>query len=154
MNKNYIWSVLITGWILIMTTVVFILWGMLNVAHAKTETYNQKLRCLAEAVWRESRGEGYWGQVAVAQVVVNRSRSPQFPNDICKVIFQPGQFPWAKNWKGVWKADKQSYYIARKVLHNRHQLQPFDALFFHATYVNPNWNRKRLAQIGNHIFYL
>lgn len=127
---------------------------MLNIAEAKQESYNRKVKCLAEAVWRESRGEGYWGQVAVAQVVVNRAKSDLFPNDICKVIFQPGQFPWAKNWKGVWKADKQSYDIARQVLSGKHDLKYFNALFFHATYVNPNWNRKKLAQIGNHIFYL
>lgn len=142
------------GWVSIMFTIVLLLWSMLNIAEAKQDSYNQKVRCLAEAVWRESRGEGYWGQIAVAQVVVNRAKSNQFPDNICDVIFQPGQFPWTKGWKGVWKADKHSYEIARKVLAGRHHLKPFNALFFHATYVNPNWNRKKLAQIGNHIFYL
>jgi len=115
---------------------------------------NKELQCLAETIWREARGEGYWGQIAVAQVVVNRVNSKLFPDHICGVVFQKGQFQWTHTWGGIWKADKISYDVALEVLNGTHSLKNFPALFFHANWVNPRWNRKKLTTIGNHIFYL
>lgn len=136
-----------------MVVCTFILWGLVNLAHAKGEYYQQNVRCLAEAVHREARGESHRGQLAVAQTVINRTRVSIFPNQICKVVFQKGQFSWTAAWKGDWKADYQSHQIARLALMGTHSMKDFKALYFHNTTVNPNWNRKKIAKIGNHIFY-
>lgn len=143
-----IWSLLVS------VLVVAVLWLLVATAHAKTEHYLEKVKCLAETVYREARGEPFKGKLAVAQTVINRSRSGAYPNNICKVVFQRYQFSWTTGWNQVWLADQDSYQIARLALMGTHSLKDFKALYFHNTSVNPGWNRKKLAQIGNHIFYL
>ncbi|MFE0758202.1 cell wall hydrolase [Inquilinus sp. NPDC058860] len=54
----------------------------------------RQARCLAYAVYFEAQGETRLGQLAVAQVVLNRLRSPAYPKTICRVIADRGQFPW------------------------------------------------------------
>lgn len=118
------------------------------------ESYNQKVICLSEAVYREARGEGYRGQLAVAQTVLNRTRNTHFPATVCAVVFQKGQFSWTRSWrKGDWTADHHSAQVARIALMGTHSLKDFKALYFHNTTVRPHWKRKRLATIGNHVFY-
>jgi spore germination cell wall hydrolase CwlJ-like protein len=146
------WAALIWG--LTMGACTTILWALVNVAHAKTITYEKRVKCLAEAVYREARGETYRGQLAVAQTVINRVKSSRFPNDLCKVVFQRGQFSWTQGWSGDWRADRDSYQVARVALMGTHSLKDFKALYFHNSTVNPGWNKKKLARIGNHIFYV
>lgn len=118
------------------------------------ETYDQKVKCLGEAVYREARGESYRGQLAVAQTVLNRVRSPQFPNTVCGVVFQKGQFSWTKTWRaGDWNSDHHHQQVARVALMGTHSLRDFKALYFHNHTVRPQWKRKYLATIDNHIFY-
>src|SRR5690606_7988208 len=52
------------------------------------EFRERELRCMATAIYFEARGEPYRGQVAVGQVIMNRIRSPLYPNTICGVVFQ------------------------------------------------------------------
>jgi len=141
-------------WVIVAGFVLALCWAMISTAHAKVETYQQKVRCLSEAVYYEARGEPYRGQLAVAQTVLNRVKSSKFPNHVCKVVFQKGQFSWTKNWNKSWNADHQSQQVARVALMGTHSMKDFKALYFHNTSVNPNWNRKKLATIGNHVFYL
>nr|WP_052121371.1 cell wall hydrolase [Inquilinus limosus] len=54
----------------------------------------RQARCLAYAVYFEAQGETRLGQLAVAQVVLNRLRDPAYPKTICRVIADRGQFPW------------------------------------------------------------
>lgn len=144
----------ITVWTLTMVVCIFVLWALVNVAHAKDTHYQQNVRCLAEAVYREARGETYRGQLAVAQTVINRTRVAIFPASICKVVFQRGQFSWTKGWKSDWRADYQSYQVARVALMGTHSMKDFKALWFHNISVKPDWNhKKKIATIGNHIFY-
>ena len=142
------------SWVVIAGFVVALCWAMISTAHAKVETYQQKVRCLSEAVYYEARGEPYRGQLAVAQTVLNRVKSSKFPNHVCRVVFQKGQFSWTKNWNKSWNADHDSRQVARVALMGTHSLKDFKALYFHSTSVQPNWNRKKLATIGNHVFYL
>lgn len=51
-----------------------------------------EIHCLAKAVWHEARGEPVIGQMAVAHVVMNRVQSPQYPETVCGVVYQPYQF--------------------------------------------------------------
>jgi len=145
----WMWS-----WVVIAGFVVALCWAMISTAHAKVETYQQKVRCLSEAVYYEARGEPYRGQLAVAQTVLNRVKSSKFPNHVCRVVFQKGQFSWTKTWNKSWNADYQSKQVALVALMGTHSMKDFKALYFHSTSVNPNWNRKKLATIGNHVFYL
>lgn len=145
------WAALIWG--LTMGACTTILWALVNTAHAKTSYYEQRVKCLAEVVYREARGESYKGQLAVAQTVINRTRVAIFPQDICRVVFQKGQFSWTRGWKSDWRADYQSYQVARVALMGTHSMRDFKALYFHNASVKPGWNRKKIATIGNHIFY-
>lgn len=116
--------------------------------------------CLAQAIYFEARGEPLDGQLAVGQVVVNRSQSGLYPSDYCSVVTQPAQFSFVR--RGVIpQADvaSRAWARAKAVAQIAHQeLWPSEAkeaLFFHATYVSPSWARRKvaLARIDTHIFY-
>lgn len=134
-------------------------------AQAKLE---RQLECLARNVYYEARGEPYAGKIAVAQVTVNRARSGKFPDDICAVVYQKTrsvdnsvicQFSWwcmphVKSQPISRREYAESQRIARRVLIEGEELpQLRKALFFHASYISPGWNRERVAHIGQHIFY-
>lgn len=118
------------------------------------------LRCLAGAVYFEARGEPLTGQLAVAQVIINRSEDPRFPRSYCGVVAQPGQFsfmrgsrmPAIRTGSAAWTRAIAIAAIADKGMW---QSEAGDAVFFHARYVRPSWSMRktRLAQIDTHIFY-
>jgi len=118
------------------------------------------LRCLAGAVYFEARGEPLTGQLAVAQVIVNRSQDPRFPRSYCGVVAQPGQFsfmrgsrmPAIRTGSAAWTRAVAIAEIAHQGLW---ESEAGDAVFFHAKYVHPGWSARktRLAQIDTHIFY-
>jgi spore germination cell wall hydrolase CwlJ-like protein len=116
--------------------------------------------CLANAVYFESRGEPIEGQLAVAQVVLNRASSGRYPTDLCSVITQKaqfsfirhGRFPAADKGSEAWRKAVAVAKIARE------KMAPSvasDVLWYHATYVSPGWGKRlnKSAQIGLHIFY-
>jgi hypothetical protein len=132
-----------------------------------SDKYSAKdLNCLAQAVYFEARGESYRGQVAVAQVVMNRLAHPLYPKTICNVVFQDAghrdacQFSFACdgipeviNEPGPWK---QAEEIAQKVASGELYLTEVgNATHYHATYVYPDWapQLRRVTKIGMHIFY-
>jgi len=116
--------------------------------------------CLAKAVYFEARGESLEGQLAVAQVVLNRVASGVFPGTVCGVVTQRAQFSFIRGGKfppvrtgdACWHKALAIADIARKKLANEISS---DVLWYHASYVAPSWGRRltRVAQIGAHIFY-
>ncbi|MBT2135280.1 cell wall hydrolase [Croceibacterium sp. LX-88] len=118
------------------------------------------MKCLAEAVYFEARGEPLDGQLAVAKVVINRSTSGLYPSDYCSVVTQRAQFSFVRGGR-IPRADEGSaaWRRALAVAQIAHQdlwsCPADDAMYFHATYVKPGWaSRKRqLARIDTHIFY-
>jgi hypothetical protein len=116
--------------------------------------------CLAKAVYFEARGETLEGQLAVAQVVLNRAASGVYPPTVCGVVTQPAQFsfvhggvmPSADTTSECWHKALAIADIAMKRL--AQEVAP-NVLWYHATYVAPAWGRQhmRVAQIGMHIFY-
>jgi spore germination cell wall hydrolase CwlJ-like protein len=118
------------------------------------------LKCLAQAVYFEARGEPIEGQLAVAEVVINRARSGLYPDNYCDVVTQPAQFsfvrhgqiPAADETSAAWQRAEAIAEIAQQ---NLWQSKASDALYFHATYVRPSWAHQKvqLAQIDTHIFY-
>ncbi len=126
----------------------------------KDYTLSEEMQCLAGAVYFESRGEPLAGQLAVAQVVINRAESPRFPSSYCGVVYQRAQFSFVKGGQmprirtgsNAWSRAKA---IAR-IAHEGHwDSEAQDSLYFHANYVRPSWSRKktRRATIDTHIFY-
>jgi spore germination cell wall hydrolase CwlJ-like protein len=119
-----------------------------------------ELRCLAGAVYFEARGEALAGQLAVAQVIINRSEDGRFARTYCGVVAQPGQFsfmrgrtmPQAPEGSAAWKRAVAIAQIAHQGLW---ESEAGEAVFFHARYVRPSWSARktRLAQIDTHIFY-
>ena len=120
----------------------------------------RELRCLAIAVYFESRGEPLAGQLAVARVIINRSASPLFPDDYCSVVTQRSQFSFVRGGR-MPAANERSDAWARatRIARIAHQdLWPSDAggaLYFHADRVHPSWAGRKvaLATIDSHIFY-
>ena len=116
--------------------------------------------CLASAVYFEARGESLEGQLAVAEVVLNRTRSGRYPGTICAVVRQPAQFSFVR--RGVIpQADtdcaewRRAVAIARIAEQRETRLLPENVLWYHANYVSPSWGRRlaRTTRIGLHIFY-
>jgi len=132
-----------------------------------TVVREQQLECLAKNIYHEAASEPFEGKVAVAQVTLNRAASTKFPNDICKVVYQKNvvyekvicQFSWycqtSTKVKPLYPAAyKESYEVAKKVLLEGFRLQSLnEAMYYHASYVSPGWDKKQIAKIGNHIFY-
>lgn len=117
-----------------------------------------EIECLAKNIYHEARGEPLEGQIAVAQVTVNRVKSGEFQSSICKAVYAEKQFSWtAEKSKKIKdrKAWEDSVIIARAVLTKSIPLPDFRALYFHTIQVRPVWSRtkKIVAKIGNHIFY-
>lgn len=110
-----------------------------------------ELNCLALAIYHEARGEPLLGQKAVAYTVLNRVKSGKFPNSICGVIYQPGQFTDIRKTK---VRDRKLWLRVNNIAHKAiTKPYKFNALYFHAGSVQPGWKRKYIAKIGNHHFY-
>lgn len=139
------------------------------------------LLCLALNVYHEARSESFTGQVAVAEVTVNRAVRTN--ESICHIVTAYKQFSWLNDdFKPVWKWDKgrkvvigqkldphwveknkatdgTSWYLAvqaaKLVLYGLVKDPTRGSTYYHATYVDPKWKKEkvRVAQIGKHIFY-
>jgi len=123
------------------------------------EAGSHELDCLATGIYFESKGEPLAGQLAVGKVIANRADSGgRFPPTYCGVLFQRGQFSFVHGHSlpNVSHANKQwqtAVAIAKIVDQDLKESSVGDALFFHARYVAPGWRMKRVASIGNHVFY-
>ncbi len=125
----------------------------------------KQLSCLSKNIYFEAGRESFEGKVAVAQVTMNRVNSGVFPNDICDVVFQKTkvydkfvcQFTWSCERGPKVKSNKEyaeSQEVAKKVLLENFRLPSLHgAMYYHADYVNPNWNLPKITKIGRHIFY-
>jgi len=123
-------------------------------------------RCLANAIYFEARSEPVRGQMAVAQVVINRAFSGFYPNDICGVVYQNAhrrlacQFTFACdgkskaiNERGEWARANR---IAKQTLDGRIYVpEVAKSTHYHAIYVHPNWvgEMKKMVRFGIHNFY-
>ncbi|NJC09071.1 cell wall hydrolase [Polymorphobacter fuscus] len=116
---------------------------------------DEDLRCLASAVYFESRGEPLEGQLAVAQVILNRVESGRYANSVCGVINQPGQFSFDRSRTPAVGVDwRRAQAIARIAAQDLWRAIAPRAVSFHAARLSPGWRGKtRIARIGNHVFY-
>jgi spore germination cell wall hydrolase CwlJ-like protein len=119
---------------------------------------DETLRCMATTIWYESHGEPLDGQLAVAEVILNRTKSGRYPTDVCGVVKQRGQFSFVRD--GVLptiEAGRRGFstalQVARVALAKAWESSAPKALFFHARHVGPSARMVRVAAIGNHVFY-
>lgn len=122
-------------------------------------------RCLTEALYFEARGETVKGQVAVAEVILNRVSSSRFPDSVCHVINQGTgrkyacQFTYTCDGRPENVTEPTAFdrvgKIARMMLNGAPRTLAGGATFYHTTAVNPSWARKfrRTARHGVHLFY-
>ena len=114
---------------------------------------------LAEAIIFEARGEPDIGKVAVAQVVINRTKDPRWGDSIKEVIHQPRQFSYLKDKHKQTPPTNNDWITARKIAHGVISgaiSNPVgEATHYHAARVKPKWAKKLepVAKIGQHIFY-
>lgn len=119
---------------------------------------DQQMECLAAGIYFESKSESLEGQLAVGHVIANRAASGRFASSYCGVLFQRGQFSFVrgKSYPSVPRAsrDWQEAVAIAKIVRQEMQPSPVGkALFFHAKRVSPGWRLKRVASVGNHVFY-
>ncbi len=126
----------------------------------------RQMRCLAEAIYFESRGEPEQGQAAVAQVVLNRVRSGIYPATVCGVVYQDRnrpfacQFSFACEGKSLRIGEPGPWAVATRVAQevaagSNYNPRVGEAVNYHANYVSPFWAGylRKVDRIGNHIFY-
>lgn len=124
-------------------------------------TGDEQWECLRRAVYFEARGEGLQGQFAVAEVVLNRVDSPDFPDTVCSVVNARGRGACAFSFvcdgarsMGDAVSRDRAGRIARAMMDGAPRSLTMGATYFHARYVSPNWGRRvKTASIGAHIFY-
>jgi spore germination cell wall hydrolase CwlJ-like protein len=119
---------------------------------------SRELECLAVGIYFESKSEPLAGQLAVGEVIANRAKSGRFPSSYCGVLLQRSQFSFVRGraWPAVPRSSRQwqtAVAIAKIVDQDLKDSAANNALFFHAKRVSPRWKLKRVAAIGNHIFY-
>lgn len=114
------------------------------------------LLCLAMTIYGEARGESILGQLAVAQVVVNRTKHIAYPSDICAVAFQPKQFAPAEKITDI--TEPRAFLLALRIADEILQDPPADptkgATHFFSGSQTPYWTHTMLVtgRIGDHIF--
>jgi spore germination cell wall hydrolase CwlJ-like protein len=128
-------------------------------AQPVARSVDAELECLAGAVYFEAKGEPLKGQVGVARVILNRTRSGRFPTTACGVVKQRGQFSFVRSGRfpaiargsAAWRT---ALAVARAARDGHVESPAGKALFFHARSVSPGWRGvTRVAAIGNHVFY-
>lgn len=123
---------------------------------ARSQVVDAELTCLAKVVLHESGNQPRAGQLAVAQVVMNRVNDPRgrFGRTICGVVGQRGQFFNVNAYNP--RRDVrwfQALEVAREAREGRSDQVMEGALFFHAAYAGPFRGRTRVGRIAGHIFY-
>jgi hypothetical protein len=136
-----------------------LVWAKMNTA---APALNEQEECIAIAVYHEARGEPLDGQLAVAEVIMNRAASGRYPGSWCEVVKQPWQFSFVNPRTGRYPAvnrDSNSWAYAQAItriaVNATADALPSDVLWYHADYVAPSWGRRlaRVDKIGAHIFY-
>ena len=126
---------------------------------------NGELKCLSEALYFEARGEQIEGQIAVADVIINRKESKRFPNTICGVVSEGShkrnacQFSYNCDGKLETITEKKIYErilkLSQMLLEPSARFLTSGATFYHSKLVSPSWSKKfiKTNEIGNHVFY-
>jgi spore germination cell wall hydrolase CwlJ-like protein len=126
-----------------------------DIAALPAPPLDTQAKCLARAVFFEARGEPLEGQLAVAQVILNRTQSGKYPASVCGVVDQPRQFTFARRAMNTASSDYRIAQAIAVIAQAERWLQVAPrAMAFHAKHVSPGWGgMERVSRIGNHVFY-
>ena len=120
-----------------------------------------EMACLVEAIYFEARNQPTIGQIAVAQVILNRVESVRFPDTICRVVNQPRQFSYRYDVPVLRYTDQIAYRKAMQIAETAYFDMIFDitdgATMYHATRIRPSWDWTKLSEtvtINDHVFYI
>lgn len=122
-----------------------------------TPLHAKDIRCLAENIYHEARGEPVSGQLAVAHVVLNRVEDSRFPDTICAVVRQPNQFHWVARKPRI--KEQEAWQRAKQLAEHALALyaQGVDrsngAVFFQRSSKLQPYHEQHVARIGNHSFF-
>lgn len=137
----------------------------------KVKLADSERLCLAQAIYHEARGESLDGQMAVANVIINRAFSKKYPSTICGVVFQNAdkgkykcQFTFACDGRSDEGKERAAWNRSMKLAEEafsefqrgeRPGVLPGGVLYYHTTAVAPKWSHtfRRVAAIGSHVFY-
>jgi spore germination cell wall hydrolase CwlJ-like protein len=114
--------------------------------------------CLALNIYFEARDQPIDGQLMVAEVTLNRVASPDFPDNICDVVWS-GAFSWTHDGKSDTPKDKKAFALAvnlaKQAINNPDTLLGTNATYFHNTSARPYWSKvfTQVGKVGDHIFY-
>lgn len=125
---------------------------------ATTTKLDKNLECMAKVVVHEAANQSRAGQLAVAQLIMNRVGQDRFGDSVCEVVNQPGQFFRTASYNP--RRDTQRWATAVEVARqamagNADQVVP-GAVFYHAVHQPPNRffrTRERISMVGDHVFY-
>ena len=136
-----------------------------SAGESQAEFEERERRCLSTALYFEARGEPVRGQIAVGQVILNRVRSPQFPETICGVVYQGQmqkgcQFSFACDGHTDMPKNNDQWALAQDLAKQITSGQVWlpevgYSTYYHANYVRPGWvnSMSKIDSIGNHVFY-
>jgi len=125
----------------------------------------EQMECLARAIYFEARGETIEGQFAVAEVILNRVDTTEYPNRVCDVVYQGSnrgsgcQFSFTCDGNSESIHEQEAFGLATRIaglmVDDAPRSLTEGATHFHTTAVNPRWSRvlTRTARIGSHLFY-
>lgn len=115
--------------------------------------------CLACAIFNESKSEPLSGQLAVGFATMNRVKSKEFSESLCKVIWKPGQYQMGSytprnlaQWAQAVRVSAEIIRLSRRDDYARWDFTG-GSTFFHATSVNPGWRYQRTIRHHGHVFY-
>ena len=141
-------------------THVFVVGKVVDLTVADNKEVSSGIKCLAENIYHEARGESIKGMYAVAHVTANRVKDGSWGNSLCAVIKQPYQFSWTRMRLAAMPKTgatvQTAYTVATHVVNGEVSDPTNGATHFHANYIEkPDWTKsmKVSAVIGNHIFY-
>ena len=120
--------------------------------------------CLALAIYYEARSEPHEGQLAVAEVILNRVDSPHYPDNVCDVVWEKNQFSWTHDGKHdnptrmsyldrrAWERIKE---LSEDILDNPDILPGLSSTHYHSVAVSPFWKAhyEYDGKVGSHLFY-
>jgi spore germination cell wall hydrolase CwlJ-like protein len=132
-----------------------------TVAYDEVRKAQENIECLALNVYHEARGESEEGQIAVANVTMNRVEHSYFPDDVCSVVWDDNQFSWTHDGRSDKAENEEAYELAKKIAFHTYFYRDVDntngALFYHTLSVDPSWNDHESlsvsVELGEHVFY-
>jgi hypothetical protein len=116
--------------------------------------------CLALNIYWEARNQNIAGQLAVAQVTMNRFYDPRYPDDVCEVVYDHKQFSWYWDGQSDTPKEKRAWdkavLIASAAINGSGHAELQGVTHYHAVYSKPYWKdyMTKVAMIGDHVFYV